>query len=208
MACWLRSRCFSSRMMCPFQDSSDLPPAPGAGGRLPRGDTPRALAVTTAMMPAARRASCRGQRLTERPEVPGSPALKPRLLSPPPCCSLLLLFTPLLLWFVLLSSLTFGAFLTLLGAETRARLCGSRPITARSALKELQTCPTGVFVVPLDMTSAPFSKAFKVLRHCSQLLLCDSVPPGLRAAWGCTCRTEVQVLGGACCRGPGSHQPC
>lgn len=94
------------------------------------------------------------------------------------------------------------------GAEARARLCGSRPITARSALKELQTRPTGVFVVPLDMTSAPFSKAFKVLRHCSQLLLCDSVPPGLRAAWGCTCRTEVQVLGGACCRGPGSHQPC
>lgn len=46
------------------------------------------------------------------------------------------------------------------GADARARLCGSRPITARSALKELQTCLTGVFVVPLDMTSAPFSKAF------------------------------------------------
>lgn len=126
MACWLRSRCFSSRMMCPFHDSADLPPAPGAGGRLSRGDTPagsvttpRALAVTAAMMPAARRASCRGQRLTQRPEVPGSPALKPRLLSPPSCWLLLLLFTFLLLWFVLLLSLTFGAFLTLLGAGRR-----------------------------------------------------------------------------------------
>lgn len=56
------------------------------------------------------------------------------------------------------------------------------------------------------MTSAPFSDAFKVLRHCSQLLLCDSVPPDLRVAWGCTCRTEVQALGVSpgrvCCRGP------
>lgn len=34
------------------------------------------------------------------------------------------------------------------GAEARARRCGSQPITARSALKELQTRPTGVFVVP------------------------------------------------------------